>query len=250
MANYKLVALDMDGTLLNDQSEISSENAEWIAKALQAGVTVCFSTGRGFVSALPFAEQLGLETPMITVNGGEIWAKPHVLHKRIELSPVYVKQLHELARKYPEVWYWAYSTEGIYNKEKWIAADKDYTDFNWLKFGYYTEDDAAREALRKEAASWGALELSNSSPHNIELNPIGVSKASAMEELCAMLGIGMKDAVAVGDSLNDIEAIKAAGLGVAMGNAQDLVKEAADVVTLDNNEHGVAEAIRRYVLAD
>lgn len=250
MAKYKLVALDMDGTLLNEQTEISAENAAWIAKAQEAGVIVCFSTGRGFDSALPFAESLGLQTPMITVNGGELWSNPHVLHKRTELSPVYAKRLHELAKQYPEVWYWAYSTVGIFNKEKWFPSSQDYSDFHWLKFGYYTEDDAAREAIRKEAASWGALELSNSSPHNIELNPIGVSKASAMRELCEMIGIDMSETVAVGDSLNDIEAIRQAGLGVAMGNAQQVVKDAADVVTLSNQEHGVAEVFKRYVLID
>lgn len=248
MTKYKLVALDMDGTLLNEQSEISAENAEWIQRALDAGVTVSFSTGRGFVSALPFAEQLKLETPMITVNGGEIWTKPHVLHKRTELSPIYVQRLHELAQQYPEVWFWAYTTEDIYNKERWFDASKNYDSFHWLKFGYYTEDDRARELILAEVQSWGGLEITNSSLENIELNPLGISKASALKDLCEWMGIDMSQVVAAGDSLNDIAAIREAGLGVAMGNAQDAVKEAADVVTLTNQEHGVAELIKRYVL--
>lgn len=247
MTNYKLLALDMDGTLLNELSEISEENAKWINKALDAGVTVSFSTGRGFESALPFAEQLGLTTPMITVNGGEVWARPHVLHKRTEMSPVYVKRLHELALQYPEVWFWAYTTVRIYNKERWFEPVEDYDSFHWLKFGYYTEDDAAREAILAETLSWEAFEITNSSPHNIELNPLGVSKASALHELCGLLGIEMSQVIAAGDSLNDIAAIREAGLGVAMGNAQQAVKEAADVVTLTNDEHGVAEIIKTYI---
>lgn len=248
MGNYKLLALDMDGTLLNDTSEISPENAEWIQKALDAGVTVSFSTGRGFRSALPYAEQLKLETPMITVNGGEIWHRPHVLHKRSLLSPMYVKRLHELALEHGEPWFWAYSTEEIYNKEKWISPGDDYESHHWLKFGYYTEDDIAREKILAEVQSWGALEITNSSLSNIELNPLGVSKASALQELCGLLHIEMSQVIAVGDSLNDIAAIREAGLGVAMGNAQDAVKEAADFITLTNNENGVAEVIRRYIL--
>lgn len=248
MGKYKLIALDMDGTMLNDASEVSEENEKWIHKALDAGVDVIFSTGRGFQSAYPFAQQLKLETPMITVNGGEIWSRPHVLHQRIQLGSMYVKQLHQLARAYPEVWYWAYSTVGIYNKENWFQDAENYDSYHWLKFGYYTEDDAAREAILAEVQSWGALEISNSSPHNIELNPQGVSKASALRELCKVMNIDMSQVVAAGDSLNDIAAIREAGLGVAMANAQEEVKLAADVVTLSNNEHGVAELIKRYVL--
>ncbi|WP_141680443.1 MULTISPECIES: Cof-type HAD-IIB family hydrolase [Bacillales] len=248
MGDYKLLALDMDGTLLNEQSEISAENAEWIQKALDAGVIVIFSTGRGFRSALPFAEQLKLETPMITVNGSEIWHRPHVLHKRTHLSAVYVQRLHELALAHGEPWFWAYTADEIYNKEKWISPAGDYASHHWLKFGYYTEDDSIREKLLAEVQSWGALEITNSSPHNLELNPLGVSKASALQELCGLLNIEMSQVIAVGDSLNDIAAIREAGLGVAMGNAQEAVKEAADFITFTNNEHGVAEVIKRYVL--
>ncbi|MNZ68111.1 putative phosphatase YwpJ [compost metagenome] len=248
MGNYKLLALDMDGTLLNEQVEISAENAEWIQKARDAGVTVSFSTGRGFQSALPYAEQLKLDTPMITVNGSEIWHRPHVLHKRTLLSPSYVKQLHELALVHSEAWFWAYTADQIFNKEKWIEPADDYEAHHWLKFGFYTEDDHIRERLLAEVQSWGALEITNSSPWNLELNPLGVSKATAIAELCGLLDIDMSQVIAVGDSLNDIAAIREAGLGVAMGNAQEAVKEAADFITLTNDEHGVAEVIKRFIL--
>ncbi|KQO01067.1 Cof-type HAD-IIB family hydrolase [Paenibacillus sp. Leaf72] len=248
MADYKLVALDMDGTLLNELSEISDENALWIRKALDAGITVSFSTGRGFRSALPFAEQLQLETPMITVNGGEIWKKPHVLHRRALLDPDYVQRLHKIAQKHAGTWFWAYSTKDIYNLEKWITPADDYEAHHWLKFGYYTEDDVVLKKIYEEVSEWDALEITNSSTSNWEMNPKGITKASALSELCEVMGIEMSQVVAVGDSLNDIAAIRDAGLGVAMGNAQDAVKEAADVITLSNNEHGVAEIIKKYVL--
>ncbi|MFC4775568.1 Cof-type HAD-IIB family hydrolase [Paenibacillus sp. GCM10023252] len=248
MGDYKLIALDMDGTLLNEQSEISEENQYWIQRAQDAGIIVSFSTGRGFRSALPYAEQLKLETPMITVNGGEIWQKPHVLHRRELMNAADIRRMHELALKHGEPWYWAYSTDDIYNKEKWIDPVDDYDNHHWLKFGYYTENDAVRQQILEEVESWQALEITNSSPWNLEMNPLGVSKASALRELCEVLGITMDEVVAVGDSLNDIAAIREAGLGVAMGNAQDTVKAAADVVTLSNQEHGVADVIRHHVL--
>jgi len=245
MGQYKLLALDLDGTLLNETGVISDTNAEWVKRAVEAGVTVCVSTGRGFPSALPIVEQLGLDTPMITVNGGEIWTKPHSIHRRTLLDTEKVMKLHALAERYPEVWYWAYSTEDIYNKEKWAG---DTSASKWLKFGYYTEDVAALKEILNEVRTMDGLELSNSSPFNIEINPIGVSKASGLLEVCRMKGFDMSEVVSVGDSLNDIAAIRASGLGVAMGNAQEEVKLAANVVTGTNQEHGVAQAIQQYVL--
>jgi len=248
LGKYKLLALDMDGTLLNDLSEVSDENAYWVHKAMDEGIIVSLSTGRGFSSAVPFAEQLELDTPMITVNGGEIWERPHQLHKRTLLQTEHVRALHELALSYEEPWFWAYSTQGIFNKEKWIPANTQYEDFEWLKFGYYTEDNEARNEILATVSSWNFFEITNSSPQNLEINPDGITKASGLRELCALLGIEMSEVVAVGDSLNDIAAIREAGLGVAMGNAQSTVKEAADVITLTNNEHGVADVIKRYLL--
>lgn len=248
MSSIKLVALDMDGTLLNEQSEISSENAHWIRKAIDAGILVCFATGRGFQSALPYAEQLGLDTPMITVNGGEIWRRPHVLHQRSLMPAGYIKRLREVALRNPECWYWAYAVDGIHNKEMWIEPAEDYDRHHWLKFGYYTEDDAMRERILEEVSGWGGLEITNSSPWNLELNPEGVSKASALRELCKVLDLDMSQVAAMGDSMNDIAMIREAGVGVAMGNAQDAVKAAADAVAVTNNEHAVAQLIRDYVL--
>ena len=244
---YKLLALDLDGTLLNDRSEISETNAKWVKRAADAGITVCVSTGRGFVSALPFAEQLGLETPMITVNGGEIWTKPHSIHKRTLLAADKVMKLHAIAERHGEAWFWAYTTQEIYNKERWVD---DTPSHDWLKFGFYTEDTKMLGSILEQVRSIEGLELSNSSPYNIEINPEGVSKASALLEVCRMLGFEMSEVVAVGDSLNDIAAIREAGLGVAMGNAQDEVKAAADVVTGHHQEDGVAQVIQNYVLRD
>lgn len=242
---YRLLALDLDGTTLNDRGEISETNQQWIRKASEAGVAVCISTGRGFESALTFAEQLELDSPMITVNGGEIWSRPHELYRRTTLEAEKIVKLHRIAERYPDVWYWAYTPQGLYNKEQWAS---DTYAHEWLKFGYYTEDEATLNRILGEIRDWEDLELSNSSPFNIEINAKGVSKAEAMAEVCRLIGCSMSEAVAVGDSLNDLAAIKAAGLGVAMGNAQEAVKAEADAVTGSNLEDGVAQVIQHYVL--
>lgn len=245
MRQYRLLALDLDGTLLNEHGEVSEMNAIWIKHAIDAGVTVCASTGRGFQGAIPIVERLGLDSPMITVNGGEVWSKPHSLHKRTTLDSDKVIRLHEVALKHPDVWFWAYSTEGLFNKDGWTDEPASKV---WLKFGYYSEELSLLEEILKEIGVWDGLEITNSSPNNIEVNPQGVSKASGLMELCRLKGLDMSEIVSVGDSLNDIAAIRASGLGVAMGNAQDEVKMVADVITGTNEEDGVAQVIQQYVL--
>ncbi|MNP64340.1 Sugar phosphatase YidA [compost metagenome] len=93
----------------------------------------------------------------------------------------------------------------------------------------------------------GGLEITNSSPHNLEINPLGVNKAAGILEVCKLLGLDMSQVIAVGDSLNDLAAIQQAGLGVAIGNAQETVKEEADAVVASNNNDGIAEVIQKYI---
>ncbi len=242
-AKYRLLALDMDGTLLNDEQIITPTTVEWLQKAVDAGVHVCLSTGRAFTSAFPYAEQLGLGTPMITVNGSEVWRAPHEIYRRSLMDPMLVKQMYELAKE-DDIWFWAYSTEKVHKRDNW---DGDVTGREWLKFGYHTEDDELRHKLLLRLQDMGGLEITNSSPQNLEINPLGVNKATGIKEVCALLGLEMSQVIAVGDSLNDLAAIQQAGLGVAMGNAQETVKEEADAVVASNNNDGIAEVVQKYI---
>ncbi|MFE5323954.1 Cof-type HAD-IIB family hydrolase [Paenibacillus sp. NPDC056579] len=246
MGKYKLIALDMDGTFLTEEKTVSAENRKAIEAAAAAGVTVMFATGRGIPNVMPYVEELGLQSPIVTVNGSEVWSAPKQLHSRTFLEPELVKSMREIAQKY-DTWYWAYAVNGIYNKERWTTESLETEQ--WLKFGYYYEDEVSLKAIHDQLVSWGQLEITNSHPCNIELNPKGVSKASGLHVVCGLLGIDMSQVIAMGDSLNDVSMIREAGLGVAMGNAQDAVKSLADVVTGTNEEHGVAQIIEKYVLS-
>lgn len=241
---YKLVALDIDGTTLNSRHEISAETEKWINTALKEGVHVCFSTGRSIRSVYPYLLQLGLKTPVVTVNGSEVWSEPDQLKIRHLMDVDIVKQMHKIAVEL-DVWYWAYTVEGLFNNEKW-AENAD--ALHWMKFGFQTEDEQKLQHIRHILQSWGTLEITNSSPINLELNPKGISKASGLQEVCRLLNINMSQVVAMGDSLNDIAMIQAVGLGVAMGNAQEEVKRVADFTTATNDEDGVAQVIREHVL--
>lgn len=245
---YKLLALDMDGTLLNDDHQISPETEKWIRKAMAAGVHVCLSTGRGFDEAISFGDQLGLKTPMVTANGSEVWKTPHELYHRELFEKSIIETMHNIAQE-KKVWFWAYAVEGVYNEKNW---DDSLLERNqWIKFGYHIEDDEVRHGVLMQLQDMGGLEITNSSPVNLEINPKGINKASGIRMVCEeLLGIDMSEVIAVGDSLNDLAVIQAAGLGVAMGNAQDTLKENADVVTASNNEDGIALIIRDYILME
>lgn len=244
MSQYKLIALDMDGTVLNEDSMISEMNKKWIGVAVQQGIHVCFATGRGIHTVRPFIEELQLDSPVVTVNGSEVWKKPELLHKRHTMQPQAITRLRELALHH-DTWYWGYGVSGAHRKSDWNV---DITTEQWLKFGYYMEDAEIIESIRTEIASWDEFEISNSHPLNIEVNPKGVNKAKGLAEVCQLLGIQMEEVVAMGDSLNDLAMLQAAGFGVAMGNAQEMVKQAADWVGPSHMEGGVAQIIRDKVL--
>lgn len=244
MGKYKLIALDMDGTVLDDEQKISVENKEWINRALDAGITVSFSTGRGMQSVEPYTKDLDLKTPMVTVNGSEVWKAPGELLNRHLMDAEKIDMMHQIAVEH-DIWFWSYAVEGLFNKDNW---QPDLNSKHWLKFGYYTENDDIRQKIKRTIASWDVMEITNSHPFNIECNPKGVNKASGLQEVCRFLGIEMSEVVAIGDSMNDEAMIRSAGLGVAMGNAQDEIKGFADLVTKTNVENGVAKVIREYVL--
>lgn len=246
MGKYKLLALDMDGTTLNEEQKVSEANRTAIAAAIEAGVTVMFSTGRGIHSARPFIDELQLKSPIITINGGEIWRAPDDLMKRHLMEAKWIKLMHEKSIEY-ETWFWTYAIEGVYNRDNWPSA-AEIEKIDWMKFGFYTEDLDKLAMIRSEFADLGVFEITNSHPTNLEMNPLGVSKASGLIDVCLYLGIELSEVIAVGDSLNDIAMIQAAGLGVAMGNAQEIIKQTADTITAANTEDGVARVIEHYIL--
>jgi phosphoglycolate phosphatase (TIGR01487 family) len=241
--NYKLIALDMDGTLLNENELISDENRRAIEEAQANGIHVVLSTGRSILTCGKYAKSLNLSSYLVTVNGSEIWDCSGNLHERNILHSEYIQMMWEWANK-NKTHFWAVATDKVWRNQM----PEDIFAQTWLKFGFDIADDSLRETILKRLLSNQHLEVSNSSPTNIEVNAVGVNKANGLLHVCKRLGISMDEVIAMGDSLNDIEMIKAAGCGVAMGNAQTEVKNAADWITDTNEENGVAKAIRYWVL--
>lgn len=242
--DIRLVALDMDGTLLNDDQEISQANREAITKAKENGVHIVLSTGRPFMHAEDYARSLQLNSFIITVNGGEIWDSNGNLLERTLLQVEQIKMMWDL-KKLHNTKFWALTVDKAFRNE--FPEDIALSEHQWLKFGFDVEDDEVRNMILQELNKQ-RLQVTNSSPTNLEVNPYGISKANALEKVCKRIGITMENVMAMGDSLNDIAMIESAGLGVAMGNAQETVKKAANWVTNTNEEDGVAMALIKWVL--
>ncbi|UTL73146.1 Cof-type HAD-IIB family hydrolase [Bacillus halotolerans] len=241
--NIKLIAIDMDGTLLNDEQLISDENRNAIREAEDKGVYVVISTGRTLMTCRDLAESLKLSSFLITANGSEIWDSNFNLVERKLLHTDHIKMMWDLRNKH-NTNFWASTVNKVWRGE----FPENITDHEWLKFGFDIEDDDIRNEVLAELRKNKELEITNSSPTNIEVNALGINKAAALAKVSEKLGFTMENVMAMGDSLNDIAMIKEAGLGVAMGNAQDVVKETADWITDTNIEDGVAKAIRHWVL--
>ncbi|MBM7583659.1 sucrose-phosphate phosphatase subfamily [Bacillus pakistanensis] len=242
--DIKLIALDMDGTLVNHDGEVSPENERAIQLAKENGIHVVLSTGRSLFTCRDISDALGRSSYIVTVNGGEIYDHDYNLVDSTLLELELVKQLWKLKEEH-NVHFWSSTTKGLFNTQK--PFDGEIDQYDWLKFGFDIQDDEVRQVVLDELRSNEALEVTNSSPTNIEINPAGVNKAAALLKVCNWLDLSMEQVMAVGDSLNDLAMIREAGIGVAMGNAQEIVKEEADWVTGSNTDHGVAQAIERVL---
>ena len=239
----KLIAIDMDGTLLNDQHMIPDENRQAIKEAEEKEIHVVISTGRTRMTCDELVNSLELNAHLITVNGSEIWDEKRELVERQLLDIKHIEQMWGITQKH-QTTCWAATVDQVIRDE----FPSDISAHEWMKFGFDVKEDSVRELILAELKNNVGLEITNSSPTNLEINAAGVNKAKAIEKVCKRLGITMENVLAIGDSLNDLAMIKEAGIGVAMGNAQPFVKESADWVTSSNVEDGVAVAIRKWAL--
>ena len=266
--NYRLIALDLDGTLLNSRKEIPPEAALAVRDACAAGKTVVFNTGRAVceleeqIALLPevryavFASGAGLydirEKKAFGLQGipAAQVEKILALARTKDLMPQFVTADRDVIQSSHMANLERYHM-GVYRPmyEKAMTLVPDIFAFAetcrdpFLKINLYHADPPERIRTRAQLET-PDLELVYSEVSSLECSAAGVSKGSGLERLCGLLGIPMADCIAVGDADNDIPMLRAAGLGVAMGNAPDYVKTAADRIVSDLDHGGCAEAIR------
>lgn len=272
---YKLICIDMDGTLLNSSGIISDRNMEAIKSAHEKGVNVTICTGRVFTSAAYYGHLIGVKVPIIALNGAYIKEKDKdkVVYKSILGKDNCRKILHVLNKYdiYPH-----FNAPDIVFTQKIIYSSSGYTKMNeslpdnWKINIQVSEDwdsvfekygdeivkciavDDNLEKIKKakeELSKYEEVEVVSSWYNNFEVMSKGVSKGRAVEVLAGFYNISKDEVMCIGDNENDISMIKYAGLGVAMGNAEEKVKKYADFVTASNDEDGVAVAIEKFILA-
>ena len=238
--DIKLIAIDLDGTLLDRNHEISEQNKNAIQRAKDQGLQVVISTGRSLSTCHDLIKPLGESAYFVTINGGEIYDQHLKLVERHVIDHNDMQHLWNITKQY-NPFFWSSTVQGRFNTDQ--PFEKKVEDYEWLKYGFEIEDDELRETILQELQDHAAFEITNSSPTNIEINPAGINKAAALRKVTKWLNLSMGQVMAIGDSLNDMAMIREAGFGVAMGNAQEYVQKEADWITATNEENGVAKAI-------
>lgn len=263
---YKMIAIDLDDTLLTDDLQIPSGCISAIKKAVDKGVIVTLATGRMYASAAPIAAQLELNVPIITYQGALIKGAldGQTLYERV-VSAEISRIVHEMAREH-NVHLQIYQNDILYSPEN-NEKVKKYVEI--AKVGYVVEEnfeklcdqpstkllyfdepqklDVLKQLLTGKLGD--QVYITKSKPYFLEILHPEASKGQALLYLAGRFGIQPSEVIAIGDSYNDLDMMEAAGLAVAMGNSIKEVKKRADYVTSTNNEEGVRQTIEKFILS-
>ena len=268
----KIIFLDLDGTALNDKKELTPGNREAIAAAQAAGHRIVVTTGRPTASARIQAERHGLAGPgsyLISYNGGEIYDIEHekVLYQQTISLPTVREVFAEAARR--DIHIQAYRGDKVLvdprNDDQEVRA---YCSLIEMQFDVIPSiAELAEEPVKLHSSTlvegdslipfrdWineaypEELDSFLSAPVFLEIVAHGMNKGNAVRRLAELLDCPIDQTVAIGDEANDVPMIREAGIGAAMIKGIDEAKEAADYITLaDNNHDGVAEVIRKFVI--
>lgn len=268
MGKYKLLAIDIDGTLIKSDQTISPRTRTVLIHAQEQGVQVVITTGRPTFGAAPFADELRLAdfgSHVISFNGSEIhnWATKELIHSVLldkDIKPyiydcakqkgfqilAYVGQ--NVVAEDPNNEYVRFSSTRNKMPIRTVQNFLTDTDNEQPKF-LIVGDPEPLHALELEMAAnlKGKAEVYRSEPFFLEIVPYGIDKATGLSVLCTKLGISKDNIIAFGDGFNDVSMIEYAGVGVAMGNAQQILKNRADYITQSNEEDGIAIFLDKYL---
>lgn len=272
---YRLICIDMDGTLLNDQNQVPMANQEALREAYNQGVTIAITTGRHLRNASMFGEMIGVPGPVIAANGAQIGVldREEPLINQCMTKEALVK-FYDKAKHYdlslfcmtewgvvtnvhlPEDHHYKVHNNKTPEASRLIIKEDldlyeafEVFDGEIIKVLCVEEVDTEKlTKLRQELEREGCFEIVSSWHNNIEVMSPGISKGEGVRRLADYLAIPREQIMCIGDSENDLSMIQYAGLGVAMGNATEQIKAAADYITATNLEAGVAQAVRHFVL--
>ena len=269
---YKLLVLDVDGTLLNNQKEISPRTLAALLKVQQMGVHIVLASGRPTNGVMPIAEKLELNHYggyILSYNGGQIinvQTGELLFEKRID--PEWIPYFEKKAKKndfaiftYHKDFILTDKPDNKYviqeanlNKMQIVGVDNfaEAVDFPPCKCMLASDDEEALIGLENH---WkkrldGVLDAFRSEPYFLEVVPQFIDKGNTLGVLMTKLSVSPEEVIAIGDGVCDVTMLQLAGVGIAMGNAEDSVKACVDKTTLTNEEEGVAVAVERTILAE
>nr|WP_263328428.1 Cof-type HAD-IIB family hydrolase [Neobacillus sp. Marseille-Q6967] len=269
---YRLLAMNIDGTLLQSNGKIHKSTKEAIDYVQQKGIIVTLMTSRSFPSAKKVAKALKIKTPLITHQGafiGEGQEKPVYVQRInedivydtvtfLEAFPCQIRLVHEqfsLANRFKlnnQLLARTVFTSGdpVFYSQQFVSSLSEYLHDQPMappKIEVYFENEHdlqdAKQALNK---MFTEIEIIDLDSLRLDIVPADVSKLTGLTYLGSQYGIQLKEMVVIGDGVDDIPAIEAAGLGVAMWNSDVKVKRAADWITRSENEHGVAYMVKEH----
>ena len=264
--NYKMIAIDLDNTLLTSEKNIDQETIDLIKKVDEAGKKVILATGRMFEAAINFLEELELDTPLITYNGALIKNKNREVIQENLISDELTKEVVEFAEDFGlHIQYYSegnyyYRWENNYAREyggitgltgiETRVKLQNHIEKPALKLLVIEEEEKRREYFKKELYKYykHRLSISSSMETYIEITASNVNKGRALVDLADSYNILPEEIIAVGDGYNDLPMLEMAGLGVAMENASEKVRAKADRITQSNDDQGVAKVLE-YLLS-
>ena len=274
MRKIKLIALDLDGTLLGSDKQLSAENAAALERAAKEGIEIVPATGRFYRGMPQNVRELPYVRYVITVNGAQVFdvarqqtvCGSEIPWKRAVAVMERLDELDVIYDCYQDGWGWM--TQAFYDKAEQFAAHihslemirnlrtpvpelkaclkERARDVQKIQI-FFRDMEKRAEALQALPEAFPDLVVTTSIVNNIEINSREATKGVALQKLAAYLGIPIAQTMAFGDDRNDISMLEEAGIGVAMGNAGEEVKRAADYVTDDCDHSGVARAIQHFL---
>lgn len=268
---YKIIACDLDETLIRSDRTVSKEDIEAIKKAKALGLKFVLATGRGFNSVEGTLKDLGLydlaDEYVISYNGGAITENKDSKLLHFEgISFELASELYERGLDY-DVCIHVYTKDQVYvynytqEEIDYLAGRMEVTEIfdknidflkgqEIVKCLYMNTDFAYLNQIEEDLKDiTGEVDVSYSANRYIEFNQQGVTKGAGLKKLADLLGVDMKDTITIGDNINDLSMIKAAGLGVGVRNAVESMKKDCDYITKATcDENAVAEVIHTFVL--
>ena len=274
MPQIKLIALDIDGTLLDDRKQLPPENRDVLQEADRRGFLISIASGRMISRIEAIEGLLGVDCVIIAYNGGKIWGRrsegrPLIAHQQMDPEVArylirfsrehgYPLNFYHRDRLYAEAFPQRAELRDLYSRR--TGAEYDYVEDLEREFSgvgptkiilLAYPDECDRLLARFQEELRGQIFVTKSEPEYLEIMAPGVNKGTALRLIGGHYGFRVEEVLAVGDAENDLDMLLTAGVGVAMANSPSAVKAAARYVTeKSNNEAGAAEAIRRWAFEE